>query len=59
MVKLTQHIADEIVRYELPADAMASLPEHVGQQIRSLWTDPMTVRLMERRSEFYMMDNAE
>lgn len=51
--------ADILTQYEVPADPNAFLPADMGKLIESLWSDPVIPRLMERRDEFYLMDNAE
>lgn len=54
----SREAADVLTQYEVPADANAYLPPEIGQLIQTLWSDPIIPRLLERRSEFYMMDNA-
>ena len=54
----SREAADVLTQYEVPADANAFLPPEIGELIQTLWTDPIIPRLLERRSEFYMMDNA-
>ena len=54
----SREAADVLTQYEVPADANAFLPPEIGGLIQTLWTDPIIPRLLERRSEFYMMDNA-
>lgn len=51
--------ADVLIAYELPADADATLPEPVAQAISGLWSDPVIAQLLQRRGEFYIMDNFE
>ncbi|KAI3624151.1 GPA2 [Malassezia furfur] len=51
--------ADRILEYSVPADANLTLPAEMGTMIASLWKDPVIPALLERRGEFYMMDNAD
>ncbi|WFD21013.1 Guanine nucleotide-binding protein alpha-2 subunit [Malassezia caprae] len=49
--------ADLVTAFELPADVDATLPPQVAQAIMRLWSDPVMAKLLERRGEFYVMDN--
>lgn len=51
--------ADRILEYSVPADANVTLPAELGTMITSLWKDPVIPALLDRRGEFYMMDNAD
>jgi len=46
-----------VTAFELPADADATLPPQVAQATMALWSDPVMATLLERRGEFYVMDN--
>ncbi|WFD44261.1 Guanine nucleotide-binding protein alpha-2 subunit [Malassezia psittaci] len=56
---VNREAADRILEYNVPADANATLPTDLGAMIISLWSDPVIPVLMNRRTEFYLMDNAE
>lgn len=49
---------DAILRYRVEPDPDAPLPTEVGAEIEALWCDPVIPQLMERSTEFYLMDNA-
>lgn len=50
--------ADVILQYEVAPSADTVLPPHMGAVITSLWNDPVITKLLDRSTEFYMMDNA-
>lgn len=50
--------ADKILQYEVAPSADTVLPPQVGAMITSLWNDPVMTKLLDRSTEFYMMDNA-
>jgi guanine nucleotide-binding protein G(i) subunit alpha len=51
---------DFLLDYELdPTDQYAYIDPKVGVAIQSVWNDPAKEQLMERQTEFYLMDSAE
>ncbi|KAB8337020.1 hypothetical protein FH972_021324 [Carpinus fangiana] len=44
--------------YELDPDPSTILEPKVGDAVTSLWKDPCISKVMERQSEFYLMDSA-
>lgn len=51
--------ADFLLDYVLDSGAQASINPKVGLAIQSIWNDPAKEQLMERQTEFYLMDSAE
>ncbi len=50
--------ADTILQYRVDADPSTTLEPSMGEQITRLWSDPVVKAVMERSSEFYLMDSA-
>lgn len=50
--------ADRIMQYRIEADPNVALDPYMGMAIEALWNDPVIPRVMERSSEFYLMDSA-
>ncbi|KAI1007459.1 Guanine nucleotide-binding protein alpha-3 subunit [Podosphaera aphanis] len=49
---------DYLMEYQVDPDPHTSLSHRVGVAVSSLWADPCIENLMERQSEFYLMDSA-
>lgn len=49
---------DRILQYRVDADPHSSLDSDITTAIESLWKDPITPSVVERSSEFYLMDSA-
>jgi guanine nucleotide-binding protein subunit alpha len=49
--------SDFLIDYQVVTEPQTLNPE-VGMAIKSLWKDPSMQLLMERQSEFYLMDSA-
>jgi len=49
---------DLILAYRISPDPSFTLDHDIVQAIQSLWQDPIIPSLMERSSEFYLMDSA-
>lgn len=49
---------DYIADFQVDPDPHTPLGEKVGTAVSSIWKDPCIETLMERQSEFYMMDSA-
>ncbi|ADV23800.1 G-protein alpha-subunit [Cryptococcus gattii WM276] len=50
--------ADRILEYRMDADLNAVIPSEILYNIDSLWHDPVIPSVMDRSSEFYLMDSA-
>ncbi|KAJ9096035.1 guanine nucleotide-binding protein subunit alpha [Naganishia friedmannii] len=50
--------ADAILEYRIDADPNHTLSQQVALAIESLWHDPIIPSVMDRSSEFYLMDSA-
>lgn len=50
--------SDYLFDYQVDPDPHTSLNPKVGIAITSLWHDPCMPQLMERQSDFYLMDSA-
>lgn len=48
-----------LLEYSLDSSPQARLDPKIGVAIEALWNDPARERLMDRQTEFYMMDSAE
>lgn len=47
-----------IMQYRVDADPNTTLDPAMGRAIESLWNDPAIPKVMDRSSEFYLMDSA-
>ncbi|KAK4158287.1 guanine nucleotide-binding protein alpha-3 subunit [Chaetomidium leptoderma] len=50
---------DFLLDYSLDTNPQARIDPRVGVAVQSLWSDPAREQLMERQTEFYLMDSAE
>ncbi|WVO15240.1 guanine nucleotide-binding protein subunit alpha [Cryptococcus depauperatus] len=50
--------ADRILEYRMDAEVNASLPSDILFNIEALWYDPVIPSVMDRSSEFYLLDSA-
>ena len=50
--------ADAILQYRVDADPGTSLDPAMARRVDSLWHDPVMATIIERSSEFYLMDSA-
>lgn len=55
---MSQSYADRILEYRMDADLNAEIPSEILYNIESLWHDPVIPSVMDRSSEFYLMDSA-
>jgi guanine nucleotide-binding protein G(i) subunit alpha len=53
-----QTYADRILEYRMEQDSMATVSSEILLSIESLWHDPCIPSVMDRSSEFYLMDSA-
>lgn len=56
-IPINREYSDFLVHYQVVTEPPTLNPE-VGMAIQSLWKDPSMGALMERQSEFYLMDSA-
>lgn len=50
--------ADRILEFRMDTEPLSVLPQEVLQSVESLWHDPVIPSVMDRSSEFYLMDSA-
>ena len=50
---------DFLLDYSLDTNPQAKIDPRVGVAVQSVWNDPAKEQLMERQTEFYLMDSAE
>lgn len=55
---LNVEYSDYLLEYSVDPDPHTPLDEKVGSAVASLWKDGSIETLMERQSEFYLMDSA-
>lgn len=55
---LVKTYADRILEYKMDLDPLATVSPDVLNNIESLWHDPVIPSVMDRSSEFYLMDSA-
>jgi guanine nucleotide-binding protein subunit alpha len=48
-----------LLDYTVESGPQAVIDPKVGDAVRSIWNDPVKDLLMERQTEFYLMDSAE
>jgi guanine nucleotide-binding protein G(i) subunit alpha len=56
-IPINHEYSDYLIDYQVVTEPQTLNPE-VGMAIKSLWKDPSMSLLMERQSEFYLMDSA-
>lgn len=56
-IAINRQYSDFLIDYQVITEPPTLNPE-VGMAIQSLWKDPSMAALMERQSEFYLMDSA-
>jgi guanine nucleotide-binding protein G(i) subunit alpha len=56
---LNKEYSDYLLEYQVDPDPHTPLDPKVGKAVDSLWKDDVSIdALMERQSEFYLMDSA-
>lgn len=50
--------AEAILEYRIDSDPMAQFSPEIALAIESLWHDPIIPSIMDRSTEFYLMDSA-
>jgi guanine nucleotide-binding protein subunit alpha len=53
-----QEKAEAILQYRVDADPGTTLDPAMAHAMESLWADPVVAGVVERSSEFYLMDSA-
>ncbi|KAL1871607.1 hypothetical protein VTK73DRAFT_1956 [Phialemonium thermophilum] len=48
-----------LLQYTVESGPQAVIDPRVGKAVKSIWNDPARDQLMERQTEFYLMDSAE
>ncbi len=48
-----------LIDYTVESGPQAIIDPKVGTAVQSIWNDPAKEQLMERQTEFYLMDSAE
>ena len=56
--EINHEYCEFLVDYSLDPDPEKPLETKVGQAVASIWADPCIPRIMDRQSEFYLMDSA-
>ena len=51
--------SDFLISYRIESHPQATIDPKVGVAIKSVWSDLSIETLMERQTEFYLMDSAE
>jgi guanine nucleotide-binding protein subunit alpha len=57
--EINKEYSEFLLNYTLEPGPQAELDPKVGQAVISIWNDPANEKLMERQTEFYLMDSAE
>lgn len=55
----TQAYCDFLLDYSIESGPQPQIDSKVGEAVRAIWNDPVREQLMERQTEFYLMDSAE
>lgn len=55
----TKAHCDLILEYSVESGPQASMDPKVGDAVQAIWADPAREQLMDRQTEFYLMDSAE
>lgn len=58
-IKENRAHADFLLDYTVESSPHTQLDPRVGEAILAIWNDPVKELLMDRQSEFYLMDSAE
>lgn len=52
-------LCDFLLEYSVESGPQAMIDPKVGQAVQAVWSDPAREQLMDRQTEFYLMDSAE
>ena len=58
-VEENRSYCDFLLEYSVESGPQAQIDPRVGDAVQAIWTDPAKEQLMERQTEFYLMDSAE
>ena len=58
-VEENRSYCDFLLEYSVESGAQAQIDPRVGDAVQAIWSDPAKEQLMERQTEFYLMDSAE
>lgn len=50
---------DFLLEYSVESGPQAMIDPKVGEAVQAIWNDPAREQLMDRQTEFYLMDSAE
>jgi len=50
---------DFLLEYTVESGPQAQIDPRIGEAVQAIWNDPVKEQLMERQTEFYLMDSAE
>jgi guanine nucleotide-binding protein G(i) subunit alpha len=56
-IPINREYCDFLIEYQVVTEPPTLNPE-VGEAVQALWKDPCMADLMDRQSEFYLMDSA-
>lgn len=59
MLEENKDHCDFLLDYSLDTNPQTRIDPRVGVAVQSVWNDPAREQLMERQTEFYLMDSAE
>ena len=59
MIEENRAYCDFLLDYTVDLDPRVEIDPKVGDAVQSIWNDPAKAQLMERQTEFYLMDSAE
>ena len=58
-IEANRAYCDYLVDYTVEPGPQAHIDPKVGEAVHSIWSDPVKDQLMDRQTEFYLMDSAE
>ena len=58
-IEANRAYCDFLLEYTVEPGPQAQIDPKVGEAVQSLWNDPVKDQLMDRQTEFYLMDSAE
>jgi guanine nucleotide-binding protein G(i) subunit alpha len=54
-----KQLCDFLLEYQVDTGPQATIDPKVGDAVVAIWNDPAREQLMDRQTEFYLMDSAE
>jgi guanine nucleotide-binding protein G(i) subunit alpha len=58
-VEENRALCDFVLEYKVESGPQAQIDPKIGDAVKAIWNDPAKDQLMERQTEFYLMDSAE